>query len=229
MKKNIFLALFCLAVLSVQAQTDSISGVPNSALALQKSMYLYPEFNTGEVHFKNGAKQQAQLNYNAFFQQMIFQQNGVMMAIENADAVDTIILSRRKFIPVDTLYFEVKTMEHSQPYFIMHNAKVTKAEQTGSAYSGISATGSAQTVDLTTYRLSAQSPYQLRLPVEYNVEHSELFFIKQQNRLIQLKSSKQMKDLFPGKEAQLKKYIKDNNINFSKESDIQKLLLFVAI
>lgn len=218
MKKLFVFLIFSFAVTIAFGQEEDTSS--------QQSVYLLPDFVAGKVLFKNAAVQEVNLNYNTFFQQMIFQQNDQMMAIGNIEAVDTIFMAGAKYVPFDTLFYEIKMEEQRVPYYILHTCKLNKTEQTGSAYSGISATGSQREVDLSTYRFSVATPYRLKLPITYTVERQRSFYVKQGNKILPLKNAKQFKNLFPGKEEEMKYFIKDNNISFVKEVDIQKLLLF---
>ena len=198
-------------------------------MSLQQSMYIFPEFVQGTVHFKDGSDQAASLNYNSFFQEMIFQQNGRMMAVDNTSAIDTVYLRNSKFIPVDTMFYEVRKANGSATYYVLHGCKVSREEvNTNSAYSGKSVTGAVQTIDLGIFRLSAASPYDLKLPVAYRVTHSQLFFVKNEKRMLPLNNMRQMKKALPGHNEVLKTFLKSNDIDFSNEGDIQKLLVFYS-
>jgi len=220
MKKSICFLAFALAAFFAVAQDDD-------SVAVKQTVYLLPAFVDGKVVFKNGAVQKASLNYNCLFQQMIFDQNGQMMAIDNTEAVDTVFIGEQKFIPADTLFFEVKHSTLPVPLYVLHTCKLKQAEQTKSAYSGVSATGAARDVDLSMYRMSVETPYRLKLPIEYAVEKTDIFFIKKGNEITRLKNSKQAKNLFPGKETAVKTFLAEHNTNFTKEPDVQEFIIFV--
>ena len=216
MKKIICCAVILFTGLMSFSQATDIA-------AVEKSVYLFPDFVNGKVHFKNGPDQQAVLNYNTFFQEMIFQQRNSFMAIDNVKAVDTIYIDSSKFIPFDSVFLEVKMEKEKLPYYIQHLCTVSKLDPP-TPFGGRSGTGAVQNVS--DYRISVATPYQLKVPDDYLVKHSSLFFIKQNNKLVQIKNIKQFSDLFPGKESMLKDFAKQHNINFSKEEDIETLLKF---
>src|SRR3978361_840775 len=90
-----------LAGLTVGAQSGTVEQV-------NKRVFIYPQFLQGTVHFISGTSQAAMLNYNALFQQMIFVQNGLMLTLDNINTIDTVYIDSNKFVPVDTIFYEIK-------------------------------------------------------------------------------------------------------------------------
>ena len=59
------------------------------------SHYVFPDFQPGVVLLKNGVRNNAKLNYNAASEEMVFDENGKMLAIGDAvlPQIDTVFVS----------------------------------------------------------------------------------------------------------------------------------------
>jgi hypothetical protein len=196
---------------------------PLDAEAVNRSVFLFDGFIPGEAHFKDGTKQKASFNYNTLFQQMIFQQNGNMGALANTAAIDTVYISSRKFVPVDTVFYEVRLEAARLPLYVHHICDVSQAAPS-TPYGGNSQTGAVQRIS--SYRFGVATPYQLSVPDNYTVTLKDEFLVRPAGQFIHVKNLKQFSALFPGKEKALKAFINQNSTSFSKQADIEKLLVF---
>lgn len=95
---------------------------------------------------------------------MIFQQNGTMAALANTATIDTVYISSRKFVPVDTLFYEVRLEAASLPLYIHPTCDVSQAAPS-TAYGGSSPTGAVQRIS--SFRFGVATPYQLYVPHNY--------------------------------------------------------------
>ena len=216
MKKIIICSLFCCFHLYSIAQTLD-------ADAVNRSVFLFDGFIPGEAHFKDGTKQRVAFNYNTLFQQMIFQQNGTMAALVNISAIDTVYINSRKFVSVDSMFYEVRLEAASMPLYIRHVCDISTAPPS-TPYGGNSQTGAVQRIS--SYRFGVATPYQLNVPDNYTVVLKNEFLVQQSGQFVHIKNFKQFSSLFPGKEKQIKAFVKENDISFSKQTDIEKLLVF---
>lgn len=207
-----------ITLLPVFSQTESED-------AVNKTVFLLPEFMNGKVVFKNKATQLVPLNYNTLFSQMIFEQNGVKMAIDNIETVDTIYIDSMKFVAVDTIFYQVKLEENKFPLYIRHTCTVSKVGA-ATPFGGTTQTGAVQ--NLTSYRFGVSTPYQLKVADEYTVNHRAEFWAKRNSTLIQIKNAKDILSLVPGKQAQVKTFMKENHTNVIKQYDIEQLLFFCS-
>ena len=218
MKKIFFSWLFSLSLIAVAAQSPAEASVNNI-------VFLLPAFVNGKVLFSNGSQQEVLLNYNTLFSQMIFEKDSLKLAIDQSDNVDTVYIGSRKFVPVDTFFFEVRLEQTKFPLYINHTCTVSKSGA-ATPFGGNSQTGAVQ--NLSSYRLGVSTPYQLKVADSYTVNHLSDFYIKTAAGFIQLKKSKQVKALFPFKEKQVSDFIKKQHTNFSNQKDVEQLLIYIS-
>lgn len=217
--KNI-IGCFLFFIIAVTGRTQS-----GPADAINKTVFLSPEFTNGNVLFLNGTNQQVMLNYNTLFEQMIFQQNGLVMALDDINTVDTVYINSLKFVPTDTFFYEVRMEQTPIPLYIRHSSNVT-TDGAATPFGGTTQTGAVQ--NLSSYRFGMVTPYQLKVADNYTVNKSAAYFIKVNHQYMQLKSAKQIRQLYTGDEKKISTFIKDNHIIFNKTHDVEKLVLFIS-
>jgi hypothetical protein len=216
MKTIIGCFIFCFISLTGNTQTGNVE-------AVNKTVFLLPDFVNGKVLFLNGTNQQVMLNYNLLFKQMIFQQNGLVMALDHINTVDTVYIDSMKFVPVDTLFYEIRLEQTVIPLYIRHSCIVTK-DGAATPFGGTTQTGAVQ--NLTSYRLGVATPYQLKVADNYDVNQLATFYLKKSDGFVQVKNSKQIKALFPAKEKQVAEFIKKQHTNFTNQKDVEHLLIY---
>jgi hypothetical protein len=76
---------------------------------VELSHYIFPGFTNGTVLMKSGYVYQALLNYNAFSQEMIFEDKGKKLAIgkEDKEKLATVYIMDRKFFVLDGIFVEL--------------------------------------------------------------------------------------------------------------------------
>lgn len=216
MKKMLFVCCFLIEMGLANAQSYSIDDI-------NKTVFLYTEFYPGKVLFKDKTTQPAAFNYNTLFQQMIYVQNGLLLALDKTATIDTLYVNNRKFVPADTVFYEVRLEDTGFPLYTSYTCEIFKVPP-ASPYGGTSQTGAVD--NLASYRLGVATPYQLRIPENYTVEKRSSFFTRINGQFLPVKNTKQVTALFPANEGQLKNFIKGNHISFNKEADMEKLFLF---
>ena len=206
--KTIF---FVISILTLMSST------PIEELAT--THYVFKTFRKGTVIFKNGTKQDALLNYNLATNEMIFEQNGVNLALSNVEAIDTIYISSYKFIPVKKEFF-LLSVAGSIPLYIEYTCKVDIPPKEA-AYGGTSQLSSTSSLS----SLSSNGiVYQLQLPTEYKVEPYKYFWTKESKKgYVRINSVKKLVKVFPEKANEIDLYIQNNKPNFSNQEDVEKL------
>ena len=218
MKISICCFLFLIGALYARAQQET-------AETVNRSVFLLPEFVNGKVLFLNGGTQAVKLNYNLLFEQMIFQQNGTLLALDQVNTVDTVYLDSMKFVPVDTFFYEVEREETVLPLYMRHHCVVTN-DGAATPFGGTSRTGAVQ--QLSNYRLGVATPYQLAVPDNYMVNNSVTYCMMINHQITAIKSAKQVALLYPGNEKKIRGFIKENRVDFNKKPAIEQLLWFLA-
>jgi hypothetical protein len=216
--KLLLVVAFVVAMPTARAQQYTIDDIT-------QSVFLYPDFLPGKLLYKDKSEKKISINYNTLFQQMIFVKDTGLLALDNIPAIDTVFIDTLKFVPVDTIFYEVRLQGSALPLFIKYETELTKAAPP-TPYGGTSQTGAID--NLRTYRYSVATPYQLKVPDNYNLKKIATYYIKPGNRLIRLKNSKQVRELYPANEKPISRFIKENHIEFGKTYDMEKLVLFIG-
>jgi hypothetical protein len=190
------------------------------------SPYLFPEFTKGVVLQKGGATVEALLDYNTITQEMMFDQNGSKLVLDQADNIDTIFIANRKFIPARSVYFE-KITETTVPLYVQYKGKAAK-NSSGNIMTG----GSNQIVSGfsgTKYKGSqgkTNPMYEMQLPDGFQLKTEYYFWLQKGGDFYPASNLKSFVQFFPGKEAAIEAFAKENNISMNKKEDVVKLINF---
>ncbi len=220
MKKLLYLA-FCL----LQANLLSAQNEPGVAL----SHYVFPEFREGVVKKKSGAENKALLNYNSITQEMIFDKDNQKYALSEINTIDTVYIDKTKFIPVDSVFYEVIGTSTPFNLYVQHRCEI---QQPGKdAGYGTTTQTSAVTALSSNYNRTTSgfnSLYSLQLPSDFKVLPYTEFWLKKSNGYIKIATAKQLQKVFPTKEVEIKAYIKNYKTDFKKQKDLVALINNVA-
>ncbi|MEJ7587865.1 MAG: hypothetical protein WKI04_09930 [Ferruginibacter sp.] len=86
-----------------------VAGAQFSNAPVRLMHYVLDSFIVGTVKVKSGKTYQQRLNYNILSGEMVFDDNGKLLAIADPAQVDTIVIQGRKFIPLKNKFYEVLT------------------------------------------------------------------------------------------------------------------------
>ena len=145
------------------------------------SHYVFPDFQPGVVLLKNGVRNNAKLNYNAASEEMVFDENGKMLAIGDAvlPQIDTVFVSDEKFIRLNNKFVKIIIDEPEIDLFVEHKCRLIPPGKPA-AYGGTS-----QTSSTTSYSsiMSDGKVYNLKLPDDYKVIPYNVFWINRNGKL----------------------------------------------
>ncbi len=110
----LFLLAVCLAF-QVEAQ--------NQTSVKELNHYTFPDFMEGTVKKKTGETIKTLLNYNTITQEMIFQQSGKYLALDEIESIDSVNLQGKTFVPAKRVFYEVLTYTPVALY-IQHKTEV---------------------------------------------------------------------------------------------------------
>ena len=185
--------------------------------------YLFPEFTKGVVLMKTGVTTEALLNYNALTEEMIFENSGVRLAVAQMEKIDTIIISGRKFFPVNGKFFEL--LYHSKyDLYAEHKCNI-KDPGKPSGYGG-----SSQTSATSTYSsyFSGGRVYDMKLPESVETNPFTIYWLKKDGVLIKFISIRQLSKSFEEKSSQIKKYVKENDVSNDDPKSLIGLIRFLS-
>ena len=179
--------------------------------------YVFPEFVQSTVLQKNGGRVSALLNYNTITQEMMFEQNGSRIVMDQG-STDTIYLQNRKFIPAKGVYLEKVTNTTAALYVQNKNKAVLaqKGEKVNGVLSDVYKKNETEKAD----------HYALKLPDSYRLLNDNKYWLQQGSDLIALTNLKKIPSLFPKKEAEVAKFIEENKISLTSQEDMVRLVEF---
>jgi hypothetical protein len=209
LKGIVFMTFMLFASDILNAQSNADGDMPQ---------FLFPDFPAGTVKMKNGNKQKLPLNYNTITEKMVYRQNGTLYDMIGIDMVDTIYIKESKFIPSGKYFVEVL---HEGPVtlFIQHKGSLL-SPGAPAAYGGTSQVSNSKY--LTSIGLSGQY-YNLKLPQDFTVQPSPVFWIRNNSGMHDFLNEKQFLKIFPENQQDLKKFIKQNKLKFERITDMKKL------
>jgi hypothetical protein len=90
--------------------------------------------------------------------------------------------------------------------------------------------GTSQTAAITNVSdlRATGAAYKLRLPDDFKITSKTQYWLKKNNNYYIIRTEKNLLDLFADKADAIKKYMKDNKINFRNSQDLIKLVQFCS-
>jgi hypothetical protein len=183
--------------------------------------FLYPGFTSGTVIMKNGKSQIIDLNYNTISEKIVYQKDGKIFDLINTEMVDTILLHKSKFVPVGKVFYEILLVAPIS-LFVQYKGDLVPPG-TPAGYGSTSQV--SPTKSMTSFQLSS-GYFNLKLPDDFQVKVNAVYWIRKENTINSFLNERQFVKNFPGKEAELKKFIKENHIRFEKPDNLVVLVQY---
>jgi hypothetical protein len=188
-----------------------------------KDQYHYAEFLNGKVFYRDGGVTEAKMNYNRLTDEMLFiGHGGDTLALANEATIKFISIKK------DTFYFD-------QGYILLvgsNNVSKLGAKQgfklvdkkKEAAYDLPSSSASVSS-------FSSFNDGKISHPLKMNqqsvfIKYTQYYFRDKYDHFV-LATRKNLVELFPKCEQQLKKFHKKNRINFTKEVDLKNVITFM--
>ncbi len=200
------------SIIPVEAQGDTQEELTNLVL---------PRFEQATVKLKNGKSYSAVMNYEKTEQQMIILRKDQYFLFKDQQAVDTILIGDRTFVPAETGFLEVLVNAPVSLYF-QHKANL---ESEGSTVAYGSKTNSAGITHITTI-FGKEGAIVLKIPDNYKVVDESSMWIGRNGSREKILNKKQFLKLFNDRKDDLSLFIKENNTNFGKADDMTRLVLY---
>lgn len=219
MKKIQFLTRVLLLLICAIASTivvDAQGDTPDSLTNL-----VMPRFEQSVVKLKNGKSYSAVMNYEKTEQQMIILRNGQYFLFKDQQAVDTILIGNRTFIPAETGFLEV-LVNAPVSLYLQHKANL---ESVGSTVAYGSKSTTAGITHITTI-YGKEGAIVLKIPENYKVVDVSAIWINKAGIMNKISNKKQFLKLFDDRSGDLGRFIKENNTNFGNADDMSRLVLY---
>jgi hypothetical protein len=204
-----FLAILFFISTYLIAQTGQMRPLPQ---------FLFEKFTRGIVKSKTGARYTANLNYNMVDEEMIFEQKGTYMSLAKPEEIDTVFLGNRIFVPSEEHFNEVLS-SGAITLYMQHKSRYSEPG-TPTAYGITSPTNSSrkQTV------LKGANQFRIiEVPENVTITPASSNWILKNGKMEKANNERTFLKLFPEKETELKKFIKENKTDFKNREDMIKL------
>jgi hypothetical protein len=180
--------------------------------------YLFPGFVKSVVKMKAGKDLYLLLNYNTVTETMVFLQNGQFFDMQNAEAVDTVYLNNKKFIPFENVFLEV-IVNGAIPFYFQHKGSLVDPGKP-SGYGGTSELAASNYIS----SLSRSTGYyNIKLPSGFNVIQSFVNWVRVKSGMTSFINERQFLKIFPDKAVQIKQFMRKSGIKFYEGDDMVKL------
>lgn len=188
------------------------------------SHYLFPEFASGTVLMKDGRRNPALLNFNAATEEMVFNQNGQVLALAEPTLTqtDTVIIGSRRFVLHNHHFVEVL---HGDGYklFAQYKCRVIPPGKPA-AYGGTSQTSSTDSYSSWS---SGGNVYELKLPDDFQVKPYTIYWLDNGSGWEEIKSLRQLKNAYKKSKDQYSRYTADNKVDFEDQAAVAQLVHFL--
>jgi len=213
LKHAIMVMAIMVFIIPARAQTpDSLVNLPN---------LLFPKFSWGIVKLKTGERNKAMLNYNTVTQELVFMQKKDFLVLDNPQDIDSVFLWNKIFIPFEKAFYELAVMA-PVTLFIQHKSYV---EQPGVPTGFGAKSQTAGPTSVARY-YGARGPIDLKLPNDFKVIDDTEYWIKREGGFDNFDNKKQFLKIFPDKEWELSKFIKQRGIDFEKPEKVVELVVY---
>ncbi|WP_283686553.1 hypothetical protein [Dysgonomonas sp. Marseille-Q5470] len=208
---SLFFSLFWVS-LELQAQEDNV--------------YIFDEFKNGKAVYKNGAVVYAKLNYDPLNQRMLFlsPSDNALLEIVNPSDISYINIEGRMFEQIKGNLFYERINYNNFIFYIQWRYKAV-SEGKPSGY-GMTSTTSAITSVSVINKEGRTIP--LNVSEKFNYKPDNFYYIKINNTQKRFSSPDSLAKLFKVHKEEIKKYIKENKLDFDNPEDIKSAVEYCS-
>lgn len=211
------IGLIVVVLLMLSALTGLVRGQEDEELSLPQ--FLYTDFSEGTILLKNGQKRNIPMNYNLLTEKMVFHQNGKPYDLAGIETIDSVFIQNTCFIPMGNIFYEVAVNDKAT-LLIQHRGSLIPPGKPA-PYGGVSHTSSTTTYSSIN---TAGGTYNLKMPSDFSVNYHPVYLLRIDYEIHSFTKQSQFLKIFPGKESELKAFIKANKIRFDKKENLVKLI-----
>ena len=189
--------------------------------AQESNGYYFKDFTPGRVILKNKQFARGKFNYDFVNRQMHFLNGKTDMIVENLEDIDTVIIDKTRFIPLEGRFLEVMKGKKS---VVLIEKEVKTRERGKEGAMGLATQGSVQAIDVNArfQRVNGENKMDLTI---YKEEIENVYFIFHKRDWESFRNQATFVKLFPKKKQEgVKETIKALDIDFDKPEDVLRLL-----
>ena len=225
----LFFILIGYTDLSAQDSTRVIvkAGEKIEDVLRSSDIYFYPQFIYSKILFKDGKVADPYMNYNRLYDQMLFiNEKGDTLALTDVKNIEFIVNDW------DVFYYSGGYLR-----LIADDTVIKLAEKQVWAVADVRKMGTFNTPTNTVAITSvgyfsngqdAAKSKELILNAETVLRKETQYYFGDKYNHFFPASKKKLLDLFPKEERRIENYLKDNNVDFDKKDDLEKLAQFLG-
>lgn len=204
--------------ITVKAGTTIKESVP--ALDL----YDYPQFTQGTVFTRGGKSSTTAINYNRFLDEMQFiTAKGDTLTLINQKNIAFINIANDTFF-YDEGYIKLVSSAADIKLGIKQMLTIVGKEKLG----GYGVTSSATSIDSYSSYNDGRKDFGLTVMQDVILAKKVQYYVGDNYNHFVLANKKNLIRLFPKKEGDISRFLKENTVVFSKGEDLEKLVKFLA-
>ena len=199
-----------------------------TAMAQEKRIYFFADFQKTTIHYKNGAKNVANANYDVANRKVMFMQGEQLMELLAPETIDTLYMGGSRWVYKNKQFCEVIDREDGNRLLVGWH--ITKVHEGYEGALGSISQAPSRKVQLSdqfgmgtiagisggmyngSFGVNQNDGNGRNFDVWRNKNQSTYYFTKD-GREYGVKGMKSVLKAFPTKKAQIKQYVHDNNID----------------
>jgi len=226
---KICILIFFLALFYDQASAQTNQWTVKAGESIQEvlgdsAIYRYPKFLDGKAYYKDGSVSRAPLNFNRITGEMEFiAPSDDTLALANEATINYLTIQRDTFY-FDKVYIELIHSNASAKLGKLEIIKLMDVKKEG-AYGQMNSTSSITTMD--SFHGARQS-YKLIEKIDLTLQEETEFFIGDRDNNFSPAVKKNINKMFRQNASTIEPFMKENNIELTKEDDLIKLTDFLG-
>ena len=215
---------FCVSTLAQKKLSVTVKAGDNIMNVLPHSeIFLYPSFTTGKVFLKNGTEAETKLNYNRVVDEIHFiDPKGDTLALDDEKSVKYIVINNDSFF-YDQGYIRVFSSGNLIKLGIRQRWMMVDTRQFG----GYNSSNNSERLSSFASMRHGGRLYDLTVSQDMTLETVESYYFGDLYNNFVIAGKANLLALFPKGQVPIKKYLKENKVNFGNRDDLDKLLQFL--
>ena len=208
------IAMIMVFILSYSFPVDSQTTVPGNS-----PQFNFPAFEMSKIKLKDGKVQSLSLNYNTLSEKLVYEKNNKLFDFVNPEIIDTVFFPKNIFVPMGEAFYELLVNKPIALY-VQYKSDIVFAGTSGGYGSESQVAGQTSWANFQT----SAGKNNLTIPDDYKLKVSIVYWIRKGDELLSFKTERQFLKIFSENETELKKYIKQNRIQFDNLSNMAMLV-----
>jgi len=192
--------------------------------------FVFPGFTKGVTRMKDGKVFSSNLNYNTVDEIMVTELDGQYRYAKNIENIDTVLIEYKKFVPVGKVFYEVLAGGQVS-LFLQNKSYLTPKGSTvgyGSRSQSVGPTN-IKRFEMQQWNVNNQwDVINIDLPPNVEVTPASVYWVRKNGNYEKFTNLSQFYKIFPDQQAELKQFVKKENINMKSREDLIKLVNYCA-